>query len=729
MSEVSQNKQRSVNRMMVRLEHLDKLLSLAGEVIITSSSLHELQREMVEAVAQHKVISDNNLQTVKAADESSRRISQDLHDLVMAIRMVEVGETFRLFRRPVRDLSRNLQKEIDLQLEGEKVLIDKALAERIVEPLLHILRNAADHGIETAMERAQQGKPQKATILLKAIEHENHTELIVRDDGRGIDREKVVQKAIERGFHQLGDGKDLVDILCHSGFSTREEATDTSGRGVGLDIVRNMLQEFDGSLQIESHPGKGTTFRLIIPKLRAVNIIDALIVRGGKSLYALAIEKVVSLQGVDPGEICSTMEQDHFIKYLDETLPLFDLQQLLGGTPTDQEKENVVPVVILEGKQERIAVTVSEFLSPQKLVNVPLETSMFGQAAQGVAGTCIISGGRVGLTVDVDYLVELATGDVHNFQSQPDSYDLNSDSIVELSASEITSPRSTEDLSDAASGTPSEGDGESTTNRSAKATSHISENDAAALVDELGRGIIELQDVLITLENDSENLELMKDAFRRLHAAKGNFTMLGADDSASLAHGLETLLDYLRKERIEMSSDLMDLILDGVGELARGAKTLPKEILHSDGTICKRITQVIDAHTEETKIADESALIGQSFSLHPIVELQLLGALKQGQNTYETYLKFQSGRQADFLVAYLTLRKLCYFGTIVATLPSIEEIEKGNCSNAIKLLWATELDEQQVQETMDSLGTMFNIVEHKSIPTTVFRYEKESAEV
>jgi hypothetical protein len=354
---------------------------------------------------------------------------------------------------------------------------------------------------------------------------------------------------------------------------------------------------------------------------------------------------------------------------------------------------------------------------------------MFGRAAQGIAGTCIISGGRVGLTVDVDYLVELATGDIHNYQSQPSSFDFTSDSILDLNVKEVVESKGKESSDENTGEKASAKNSPVSTRRKKRPHSQISENDAAALVDELGRGIVELQDVLITLENESDNIELMKDAFRRLHAAKGNFTMLDADDSASLAHGLETLLDYLRKKRIEMSPELMDLILDGVAELARAAKALPAEILKTDGQLIQRIHEVIDAHTEEANITDESALIGKSFSLHPIVELQLLGALKQGQNTYETYLKFQSGRQADFLVAYLTLRKLCYFGTIVATLPSIEEIEKGNCSNAIKLLWATGLTEEEVQETMDSLSTMFNIVEHKSIPTTVFRYEKESAEV
>ena len=177
MADPSLSSARSIDKMVVRIEHLDKLLNLAGEVIITSSTLHELQRTMVDAVTSHMPLNETNLQTIKSANESSRRISQDLHDLVMAIRMVEIGETFRMFRRPIRDLSRNLKKEIELKLEGEKVLIDKALAERLVEPLLHLLRNAADHGLESPIERIREGKPEKGTITLRAIEHENETEI------------------------------------------------------------------------------------------------------------------------------------------------------------------------------------------------------------------------------------------------------------------------------------------------------------------------------------------------------------------------------------------------------------------------------------------------------------------------------------------------------------------------------------------------------------------------
>lgn len=720
---------RSVDRMVVKIEHLDKLLNLAGEVIINSSTLHELQRDLQDAVSSHRVPSEDNIHTIKSADESSRRISQDLHDLVMAIRMVEIGDTFRVFRRPIRDLSRNLKKEIDLKFEGEKVLVDKALTERLVEPLLHLLRNAADHGLETPMERTRNGKNPKGTILLEAKEYENDIEIIVKDDGRGIDEHAIIEKAQKLGLVRNNDNHDVLDILCLSGLSTKEQVTGTSGRGVGLDIVKSMVNDFGGELSMSSHKDVGTEFTLRIPKLRAVNIIDSLIVRVGDGLFAFSIDRVVSLQGMPQEKIGAIMDRELFFQYHGKSLPLYDLQILLGGPPTELAENEVIPIVIIEGKRDQVAVIVNEFLSPQKLVNVPINMKMFGATAQGIAGTCILSGGRVGLTVDVDFIVAKA---VSEQDDQPESIDEtssfwnaeNEKSIFPGSISEehlLSHDR--EELQKKAELSPSHGRISGAIDESTGKIT-LSEGDVSDLLDELNRGLTELQDTLLNMESDDADPELMREAFRRLHAAKGNFTMLGAEHSAGTAHSLETLLDYVRKDQIVMSQELMDLLLDGVGELLKATKMLPNINPPPNTPLLARMDEVIRNNTEQqTTIADNEQLLGQSFSLVPIVELQLLGALKQGANTFETFLRFQPGRQADYLVAYLTLRKLCYKGTILATLPSIGDIVNGNCGTGVKVLWASSMNEKEVNEDIESWGPLYNIVEHTTIPTTVFRYE------
>ncbi|MDR0336281.1 MAG: chemotaxis protein CheW [Planctomycetaceae bacterium] len=733
MSEPSTNQiqARGVDRMLVRLEHLDKLLNLAGEVIITSSTLHELQRDMVDAVTHHQPMTETNLQIIKSADEASARISQDLHDLVMAIRMVEIGETFKLFRRPVRDLGRNLKKEITLKFEGEKVLVDKALAERLVEPLLHILRNAADHGLETPIERIHEGKIETGTILLKAVEREHETEIIVSDDGRGINEPKILEHAHKLGMIHFGEPPTILQILCMSGFSTKEKATDTSGRGVGLDLVNNMVSDFGGTIELENQLKHGCTFRLHIPKLKAVNIIDALIVRCSNTLYALSIDQVVSLQGIKPEQIQASMDRERFIKYLGNPIALFDLSELLGGGTTVQDNPEVVPVVILEGKKDRIACVVTEFLAPSKLVNVPLAKDMFDRDATGIAGTCIISGGRVGMTVDINAVVALATGtqlktdegnnDVSAF-SKPVVAEVEKDDFVfDSSVPDSTMMKHSQDELITKAKLSAQRD--RIANRVEESSQKdLTNTDISDLLTELSRGLMELQDVLLSLENENAP-ELMKEAFRRLHAGKGNFTMLGVEVSASLAHELETLLDHLRKGKIEMSQELMDIMLDGVAELNAATKMLPQQIPETNTVLLTRINTIMKSLENNEPITDPDQLLGTTFTLVPTVELQLLGALKQGAQAYETFIRFKSGRQADFLVAYLTLRKLCYHGTILATLPSIADIENGHCSNAIKVLWASPLKPDALKNAIDRWASFFNIVEHQSVPTTVFRYD------
>ena len=720
---------RGVDRMLVRLEHLDKLLNLAGEVIITSSTLHELQRDMVDAVTHHRAMTEGDLQIIKSADEASARISQDLHDLVMAIRMVEIGETFKLFRRPVRDLARTLKKEIELKFEGEKVLVDKALAERLVEPLLHMLRNAADHGLETPIERIHAGKNEKGIILVKAVEHENETEIIISDDGRGIDEQKIYARAEKLGLIRPGERPGMFQVLCMSGFSTKEKATDTSGRGVGLDLVNTMVQEFTGSVELKNNPGQGCTFHLHIPKLKAVNIIDALIVRCTDTLYALSIDQVVSLQGIRATEIQASMDRERFIKYLGEPTALFDLAELLGAGASKLDHPEIVPVVIIEGKKNKIACVVSEFLAPSKLVNVPLATDMFDRDVTGIAGTCIISGGRVGMTVDIDTVVAMATGEpikVDEGHTNASAFssaneEAGHETGFDSSVPDTAAMKHTQEELIKKSKLSAQRD--RIANRIEESSQKdLTDTDVSDLLTELSRGLMELQDTLLTLENDKDP-ELMKDAFRRLHAAKGNFTMLGVTVSASLAHELETLLDHVRKGRIEMSQELMDIMLDGVAELNAATKMLPSVYPEENAPLLERVDAVMRSLDKQEPITDPDAVLGTTFTLVPTVELQLLGALKQGAQAYETFIRFRPGRQAEFLVAYLTLRKLCYHGTILATLPSIADIENGFCGTAIKVLWASSLKPDQLKTAIDRWAPLFNIEEHQSVPTTVFRYD------
>ena len=501
---------------------------------------------------------------------------------------------------------------------------------------------------------------------------------------------------------------------------------------MGLDLVNTMVMEFNGSIELENVLGQGCTLRLRIPKLKAVNIVDALIVRCNKTLYALAIDQVVSLQGLKPDEIQASMDRERFIKYLGTPLPLFDLSELLGSETTQLDNPEVVPIVIIEGKKEKIACVVSEFLAPSKLVNVPLATDMFNSDVAGIAGTCIITGGRVGMTVDINTTVAKAVGepiveeegheDAASFgESAPPPPPPHEDAEFGVSMPNSTATKHTQDELMAKSKLSAQRD-RIAARMEETSQKDLTDTDISDLLTELSRGLMELQDVLLSMENDKEP-ELMKEAFRRLHATKGNYTMLGVTASANLAHRLETLLDYVRKGQIEMTQELMDVLLDGVSELNQATKMLPQSVPGDNEALLERIEITMRVLNKDEPITDPDQLLGTTFALVPTLELQLLGALKQGTQAYETFIRFKQGRQAEFLVAYLTLRKLCYHGTILATLPSMADIENGHCGTAIKVLWASRLKPEELKAAIDRWASLFNITEHQSMPTTVFRYD------
>jgi chemotaxis protein histidine kinase CheA len=713
MTELLQVQRGTIDRMQVRITHLDRLLSLAGEVIITSANLQELERRVRESVSRGQALRPESLEVVKTSNEASRRVSQDLHDLVMAIRLVEIGETLRLFRRPVRDLARNLGREVELLFEGEETLVDKALAERLVDPLLHLLRNAVDHGLETPLERARVGKPPQGRVTLTAFDREHHTEIAVSDDGRGVDLEAVRAEALTRGLPV--EGASLADILCRPGFSMAAAVTATSGRGVGLDLVRTTVEDFGGTVAVETTSGQGTTFRLTVPKLRAVNIVDALTMRAGHRLFALPIENVVASLAVDTRQVKNALGRGRYFTHRGEALVLHDLLDLLGE-PAAEEKPDPIPVVVIQGKAGRIAVAITEFLGPQKLVNVPLTGDW--DRARAVAGTAVFTGGRLGLTLNVDALTGEALGRTEGASAEalvrtgmgPGASPLAGDKPVRPGARGETpgvagAPRATAEIASGAS-------------------LRLEAADAEELRSELRQNLQKLQESLLDLEASPGEAEPLHEAFRRLHAAKGNFTMLEAEPAVAMAHHLETLLDLLRGHRVELEPQRVDLLLDAAGWLMRAAEAPLGAFPEVDERLRDRLVGEAETGLSGHTADSEADLLGRKFALTPTLELQVLCALKRGERTLETFVRFDPGRQPEFLNAYLILRRLGMHGTVLATLPGVEEIEQGLCGTAVKVLWSTARDEEALAELFEQLGRHYGLSEASSVPVTVFRYER-----
>jgi chemotaxis protein histidine kinase CheA len=699
MTDLTTARNRTVDRMQVKLDHLDTLLSLAGEVIITAANLQDLERRANATATDGGNLGDEGRSLIKTANQSTRRISQDLHNLVMAIRLVEIEETFRLLRRPARDLSRNLGRDVEVAFEGSETAIDKALAERLLDPLLHLLRNAIDHGIEPSIDRKRAGKDVTGRVRFVARDNDHETVITVEDDGRGIDEPAVRAVARDR----LGSGWDdqpLLTLLCQPGLTTTSEVTGTSGRGVGLDLVRTVVDEFDGDLDLETRIGEGTRFTLTIPKLRAVNIIDALTLRSGEILYALPIDKVVANLGLARDEVNTAFDRGRHITYQGRIVPLHDLQDSLEE-PSLEVDQAVLPVIVLRGRSGEAAFQVSEFLGPQKLVNIPLDEGLDHHPA--VAGTTVFTGGKLGLTLDVDTLVAMALG----LGAEREIAERLVDTVGDVVRSDDTGVAAC----DREPG-PRETDSPSAT-----------ENDETEdLQHELLTSLERLQDSLISLESDPDDREELHHAFRRLHAAKGHFSVLEAEPQAILAHHLETALDYLRAGRLALSAERMDLLLDGVSYLMDAARELPAPPEAFPTEIMATLQELTASETVAAEDGRELAdLVRQPFNLTPTAQLQVLSALKRGERTYETYLSFDPGRQPSFLAAYLLLSRIGKSGTVLATLPEASDIEQGRCGPELKILWSINLDD--VDPLLDRLAPLYRIHEHNSVRTTIFRYE------
>ncbi|MBF0529751.1 MAG: chemotaxis protein CheW, partial [Deltaproteobacteria bacterium] len=386
-----------IDRMAVKISHLDRLLGLTGEIIITASNISILQRHL-RTTSQH--LDKDSMEMIKNAAITANRISSDLHHLVMDIRLVPIKETFLRYRRLVRDLAKKKGRQINFELVGEDTLVDKTVTERLYEPLAHQIRNAIDHGLEDPLERKHQGKNPTGQLTLTAYKKEGFSYVSVSDDGRGLNEERIKQAAVEKGILTPAQAANLTSQDCYAlimqpGFSTASEATEISGRGVGMDVVKNTVEELGGEVIIETTLGQGSTFTFKIPQLSAVNIVDALIIRAAEDFYAVPIGNVVATQAVPAEEIHTAMEKAECIIYLGTIIPIHDLRHLLTGRRLE-ESLTMVPVIIIEAKNGRIALKVSEFIRPQKLVLIPLPEIF---SVKGVSGTTILGGNQLGLVL------------------------------------------------------------------------------------------------------------------------------------------------------------------------------------------------------------------------------------------------------------------------------------------------------------------------------------------
>lgn len=339
----------------------------------------------------------------RSATQNLGRIAGELQEGVMKIRMVPISQIFSRFPRVVRDLSRDLNKKVNLIIEGEETELDKSVVEDLLDPIMHCVRNSLDHGIESPKDRLKVGKPEEGTLLLKASNEGNMIVIDIIDDGKGIDVKKVRSKAIEKGIihpNKVISDQEAYQLIFEAGFSTADKISSVSGRGVGLDVVKTQIDKLKGSVIVTSQPDKGTKFSIRLPLTLA--IIQGLLVKVGKEIYSIPIASVIESHRVAQSEI-STIDNYEVLNVRDEVISILRLSRLFG-IKNDTTSEYSF-VVIVGTADKKIGVMVDSLVGEEDVVIKPLHDQF--TITPGIAGASILGDGSVSLIVDVSQLLEL----------------------------------------------------------------------------------------------------------------------------------------------------------------------------------------------------------------------------------------------------------------------------------------------------------------------------------
>lgn len=374
----------------VDIERLDNLMNLVSELIIIKTRMEDIGDA-------------NSKQSMNEATEYLERITTSLHDAVMKVRMVPIERVFNRFPRMVRDLSKELGKDIHLKMSGEETEVDRTVIDEIGDPLIHLIRNSIDHGVETPRERESMGKESTGTVFLKAYPDGNNVVIEVQDDGSGIDIDKVKNKAIDNNIITLEqaqqmDDNEVPELLFKPGFSTADEITDISGRGVGLDVVKSKINSIGGIVEIETKKGEYTRFTIRIPLTLA--IIQALLIKLSNEIYAIPLSSIKEITTIQSEKIQKVQNRE-VILYRNKTLPIIRLSDILSTKSVNLDKKELITVIVKKGEKEA-GLIVDELLGQQEIVIKSL--GKYLAKVKYLAGATILGNGNISLILDINSL-------------------------------------------------------------------------------------------------------------------------------------------------------------------------------------------------------------------------------------------------------------------------------------------------------------------------------------
>ncbi|MFQ5452637.1 MAG: chemotaxis protein CheA [Candidatus Zixiibacteriota bacterium] len=404
-SEQDNHKRKTIKEQTIRVDvnRLDTLMDMMGELVLGRNSLNQSVKSLNN---EHE--GEYELQQINHSNNSINFITTELQEAVMKMRMQPVGKVFKKFPRLVRDLSRESKKEIDLEITGETTELDKSVIEEIGDPLVHIIRNSCDHGIESSEERAAKGKPPRGKISLSARQEGSHILIIIKDDGKGFDINAIRAKAVERGLVKKEDignlsNREIFNFIFEAGFSTAKKVTDISGRGVGMDVVRTNIEKLKGLVELSSEKDKGTVITIKLPLTLA--ILQGLLIESDNEVFILPLTSVYETVNTEHSEVYY-INRKPVIRLRDEIIPIINLNEILKKSSAGFKIVKKPYIVIIGLVDKKLGIIIDRFLGQEEVVIKSLSNYLGN--LEGIAGATILGDGRIRLIIDLIGLFNIA---------------------------------------------------------------------------------------------------------------------------------------------------------------------------------------------------------------------------------------------------------------------------------------------------------------------------------
>ena len=381
----------------VGTDKVDALINLVGELVITQSMLSQLGEEF----------DMSKIEKLRNGLAQLERNTREMQENVLRIRMLPISFSFNRFPRLVHDLTQKMGKKVDLKMSGEQTELDKTVMEKIGDPLVHLVRNALDHGIESPEERIAAGKNPVGTLLLNAYHKGGNIIIEISDDGAGINKQRVLDKAVQSGIinspDDISDDAQVFDLIFAAGFSTADVVSDVSGRGVGMDVVKKNIKALGGAIEITSREGKGSTFSIRLPLTLA--ILDGQLVRVGEEVYIIPLISIVESLQIDKKSVNRLAGRSEVYRLRDDYISIIRLYSLFGAKPDSIDLEKGL-LVVVEGDGQKVGLFVDDLLGQQQVVIKSLESNF--KQVDGVSGATILGDGTVALIMDIGGLIDLS---------------------------------------------------------------------------------------------------------------------------------------------------------------------------------------------------------------------------------------------------------------------------------------------------------------------------------